>query len=86
MVLLEKVGVLEWIIQWWIIQYVTHPKERKFFDLLQMDTHVNVALHKDIFVSSPSKNNKIYLDMEYEWHFYILTYIAHYKNLEFSYT
>ena len=43
------------------------PKRKKVFDLLQMDTHVNVlALHKDIFVSSPSKNKKIYLDMEYE--------------------
>ena len=59
------------------------PKRKKVFDLLQMDTHVNVALHKDIFVSSPSKNKKIYLDMEYEWHFYILTYIAHHENLEF---
>ena len=44
-----------------------------------MDTHVNVALHKYIFVSSPSKNNKIYLDTNdtfISWH----TYIAHYKN------
>ena len=39
------------------------PKRKKVFDLLQMDTHVNVALHKYIFVSSPSKNNEIYLDM-----------------------
>ena len=31
------------------------PKRKKVFDLLQMDTHVNVALHKDIFVSSPSQ-------------------------------
>ena len=58
------------------------PKRKKVFDLLQMDTHVNVALHKYIFVSSPSKNNKIYLDTNdtfISWH----TYIAHYKNLEF---
>ena len=32
------------------------PKRKKVFDLLQMDTHVNVALHKDIFVSSPSQS------------------------------
>ena len=61
------------------------PERKKVFDLLQVDTHVNVALHKDIFVSCPSKNNKIYLDIGYEWHFYILTYIAHCKNLEFWY-